>query len=123
MSFLKMSSVVLGNLFRKPYTRLYPFVKREPYQNTRGQIAIDINACIYCGICQKRCPAQAIEVSKTDRNWAIDRMRCVMCNACVEVCPKKCLSMETSYTTPLIQGKKVDLIQGPPAAPAPTPAQ
>ena len=37
------------NVWRKPATRLYPFVQRELPEGTRGQLEIDANVCIYCG--------------------------------------------------------------------------
>jgi formate hydrogenlyase subunit 6/NADH:ubiquinone oxidoreductase subunit I len=92
--------VALKNLFTKPATRNYPKVVRPPYANQRGHIEIDLPACIYCGICSRKCPASAIEVSKADKQWSIDRFKCVMCNECVASCPKKCLHTGAEYTAP-----------------------
>jgi ech hydrogenase subunit F len=100
MAFFSMTGLVLKSLFRKPITRKYPFEKREPFARSRGSIEIDINACIFCGICKRRCPSLAIDVIKEDKIWEIERLRCISCNYCVECCPKKCLSMNTSYTAP-----------------------
>lgn len=76
---------------------MYPFKKRVYYKNTRGSIDIDVKACIFCGICQKKCPTGALEVTRDKKEWAINRMRCIACNACVEACPKKCLYMNNQY--------------------------
>jgi formate hydrogenlyase subunit 6/NADH:ubiquinone oxidoreductase subunit I len=117
---MKFTPVVLRNLFSKPATRLYPFVKRTPYKNTRGSVGIDINSCIYCGICQKKCPTDAIVVAKADRLWQIDRMRCIACSACVDACPKKCLTMDGAYA-PSATAKNADRFVGaekPKATPA-----
>ncbi len=98
MTFL---NAIFRNLFSRPATRRYPFVKREPFPGTRGQLAIDPDRCIYCGICAKRCPANAITVSKTpSKSWTLDNYRCVICGYCVEVCPKKCLTMKQDYFSP-----------------------
>lgn len=100
MSIFSMSKTVFKSLFSKPATLMYPIEPRIPYKNTRGHIAITINDCIFCGICSKKCPSDAINVAKTEKQWEIDRFKCVSCNLCVEVCPKKCLTMENAYTSP-----------------------
>jgi len=93
---------VLKNLFSKPATTLYPYVKKEYPVATRGHIAITIEDCIFCGICEKKCPSDAIKVVRTDKSWEIQRFGCIQCGACVEACPKKCLAMKTAYTSPSI---------------------
>ncbi|HZD44082.1 MAG TPA: 4Fe-4S binding protein, partial [Methanomicrobiales archaeon] len=67
---------------------------------TRGHVTIDPARCISCGLCMRRCPAQAIRVDKAEKVWEIDRFRCIACDACVEGCPTKCLTMETEYIAP-----------------------
>ena len=107
MAFWKMGKTVLSSLFKKPATLMYPVVPREYKDRTRGHIDIDEQECILCGICQRKCPTDAITVSKQDRTWTIQRMQCIQCSCCVEVCPKKCLSNENTYTTPDVK-KVVD---------------
>lgn len=102
------------NLVRQPATRLYPFEVREPIPAFRGHLVIDPAVCIYCGICSKRCPANAIAVSKDPKSWTLDPYRCILCSYCADVCPKKCLKMNPSHVrkdTP-----------APAAAPKPKPA-
>jgi len=121
MSLLGMSRTVLGNLFSRPATRRYPSPRREPhgFPGSRGKLAIDIDSCIFCSACVKRCPTQALIVKKPDREWSIDRLRCCTCNACVEVCPVSCLTMQTSYTPPTVTRDKDVFVQPPkPEAPA-----
>ena len=48
--------------------------------------------CIYCGICQKTCPQEAITVDRKSKSWAVDLEKCVQCGKCVGKCPKKALS-------------------------------
>jgi len=101
MSIFTFWKTILKSLISKPATLMYPFIPRKFYPNTRGSIKNKIEACIYCGLCQRKCPTAAIVVSKPDKKWQIDIMRCVTCNACVEVCPTKCLSMENHYSAPV----------------------
>lgn len=110
MPFFVMAKTVLKSLFRRPVTRKYPFAPRQYYKNTRGKINIEIRQCIFCGICQKKCPTAAIKVDKEQKSWEIDRMRCIACGYCVEVCPKKCLSMHNQYT-PAKSSKQKDKYQ------------
>jgi len=106
MSIMKFSKVVLKNLFSEPATRMYPFKKREFFLRTRGHIDIEVDKCIFCGICVKKCPTNAINVEKNKKLWAIERLRCIQCSACVDNCPKKCLHMKNEYTAPSIGSVK-----------------
>lgn len=124
MATFKIGKVVLGSLFKKPATKMYPVVPAEWKERTRGHIRIEGENCIACGICAKKCPTGAIEVDRTERTWAIKRMQCIQCGECVDSCPKKCLFMEPEYTEPGTE-KVVDSVQLPEAkkkpksAPAP----
>lgn len=88
-----MTRLVLGNLVAGPSTRRYPHVVRPSVAGSRGRVVIDYPACIHCGACARRCPANAISVGKDPKSWSIDRFSCVSCALCVRVCPKKCLAM------------------------------
>lgn len=100
MSFLRMSKSLFKNLFHGPYTVQYPIKQKDKYERTRGRIMVDIDNCVFCGMCSKRCPTGAISVERANTKWSIDRLKCIQCNYCNEVCPKKCLKMENQYTSP-----------------------
>ncbi len=106
MSFLVMTRTVLKSLLRKPATVRYPFVPKTYFANTRGGITIEIDKCIYCGMCQRKCPTGALAVLREQKTWEIDRMKCISCGYCVEVCPKKCLAMGNKYTAPATSKSK-----------------
>jgi len=109
---LKMMENVLKNLVSKPATRMYPIEKREPFKDSRGHIeGCDIEKCIFCGICQRKCPADAIVVNKAEKSWEIDQFKCVICNACVEACPKKCINSSASHKTPQSTKEKYKTVQ------------
>ncbi len=97
---------IIKSIFKKPATRGYPFVTREPFNATRGKIGIHIDQCIFCGICAKRCPSQAIEVKKENKSWEIDVHRCITCKLCVDVCPKKCLTQANIYSKASVSADK-----------------
>jgi formate hydrogenlyase subunit 6/NADH:ubiquinone oxidoreductase subunit I len=89
-----MLKSIFRNLFRKPATRLYPVERREPMAGTRGKLNIDISTCIFCGLCARRCPVNALAVAKKPSpSWTVDPYRCILCGYCLEACPKDCLSM------------------------------
>jgi ech hydrogenase subunit F len=93
---LPMVPRALRNLVSRPATRLYPMAVRAPFAGARGAIEFDVETCVFCMLCARRCPAAAIECSREDRLWAIDQLTCIACGVCVEVCNKKSLSMSTA---------------------------
>ncbi len=116
MNMMPFTKTALKNLFSKPATRMYPQQARKYPQRTRGHIEINIDTCILCGICSKKCPADAITVDRAGRTWAIERFGCIQCGYCVESCPKKSLSMLQDYTQPAGQ-KRIDTFEKPPEPP------
>ena len=84
---------ILGNLVKGPVTRNYPAEVREPFAGERGKLVIEESSCIFCGMCAKKCPANALTVTRQPKEWKFERFRCIICGACVEACPKKCLKM------------------------------
>lgn len=100
MGGFKLGKMTLGSLFKKPETVLYPVEKKEVPAGLKGHIVNDVDVCILCGICQRRCPCAAIVVEKPNRKWTIDKFRCVQCGTCVLECPKHCLSMEPGWPAP-----------------------
>jgi ech hydrogenase subunit F len=112
MSFFSMTKTVVQNLLAGPATRAYPFVTRPSYPNTRGHVEITIEKCIFCGICQKRCPTQAIVVDRATRKWTINRFACTACGNCIDNCPKDCLANGNKYTAPAVK-KSQDTFTGP----------
>ena len=96
-----IGKTIMGSLFGKPATAMYPVIKNEFYPNTRGRILYSADDCNFCGLCEKRCPSQAIVVDRAAKMWQIDRTRCIACNFCISVCNKKSLSYSREYETPL----------------------
>ena len=109
MGAFKIAKTVLKSAFKKPATLMYPVVEREWQERTRGSIDIEADKCILCGICSKRCPADAINVDRKGGKWEIHRMQCVQCGECVEACPKNCLDMNPKYTEPGTE-KVIDIV-------------
>lgn len=56
-----------------------------------GKPVSDPSVCVYCTLCAKKCPGQAIEVNRAEKTWKLDEEKCIGCGACVDNCPKKCI--------------------------------
>lgn len=97
---MSMFKVILKNAFKKPSTRMYPSVQRVPFERARGQLEIDHEKCIHCGLCQRQCPADAITVIRQEGVWKLNAYRCIICGECVQKCPKKCLSINPNRREP-----------------------
>ena len=97
MRIFSFANNVWKNITNRPATRLYPQLPHKTVVGARGHLQNDADICIYCGICQKRCPANALAVTREPKTWTLDPYRCIVCSYCVEVCPKKCLSMNPSH--------------------------
>ena len=111
MSFFTMAGSTIRNLFHKPSTLMYPVKPAKVFPFTRGRVTIEVNLCIFCGMCQKKCPTDAITVNKTEKIWRIERLRCISCRSCVEVCPKKCLHMPSQHNGVYTMSDKEDSIE------------
>ncbi len=107
MGMFHLGGMTLGSLFKKPETVCYPFEKKEAPAGLKGHIVNDMETCIFCGICQKRCPCSAITVDRASKTWEIDPFHCITCFVCVHECPKNSLSMDTAYTTPAAKKNQV----------------
>jgi len=114
MGLFEISKTIIRSAMGKPATLMYPVKPAKKFERSRGHVVNDINRCIFCGACQRKCPAHAICVKTKERTWEIDRMRCVVCNGCVEVCPVKCLSMDNQYTAPTSENLGTELLKGEP---------
>jgi Fe-S-cluster-containing hydrogenase component 2 len=50
---------------------------------------IDGERCTGCGICVKKCPADAIAIK--DKHAKIDQESCVRCGVCHDICPQEAI--------------------------------
>ena len=90
----KLTPNVLRNFIGHRATRRYPAEVRTPYAGVRGELVNNIDECIFCGTCARKCPAQCLTVDKNEATWEMEFFACVNCGACADACPTKSLSFK-----------------------------
>jgi formate hydrogenlyase subunit 6/NADH:ubiquinone oxidoreductase subunit I len=116
-SISPMVKELLSQLFRKPATSKYPFVKAVVPEGFRGKQVYDINLCISCGLCSRDCPAKAIEMVEVDgkRRPLFHLDLCIFCYQCAESCPRNAIVSSEFFE--LASTNKSDLVVKPEASP------
>ncbi len=91
-----MTSDVIRNLLKKPFTIDYPKKKTKVSVHFRGNIYVDKKTCIGCFLCQVNCPTGAITVNK-QKKAEVDFGKCILCGLCNDVCPVKCIYFPNEF--------------------------
>ncbi|THH05616.1 hypothetical protein EW145_g4667 [Phellinidium pouzarii] len=106
--------IVMEQIFRPPYTIMYPFEKGPLSPRFRGEHALrrypsGEERCIACKLCEAICPAQAITIesevrqdgSRRTTKYDIDMTKCIYCGFCQEACPVDAIveTQHHEYTT------------------------
>lgn len=82
----------------------------EPLYNSKVRRTANFHvedSCIGCGLCEKKCPVQAIKMQNNRPIWVKDK--CVMCLGCLHRCPKfaiqygKNTKKHGQYTNPKVK--------------------
>lgn len=58
-----------------------------------GKPVCDASKCVYCTLCARKCPADALNVNRAEKTWTLDEDKCVACGTCAEACPKNAIIM------------------------------
>ena len=78
--------------YTPPDTKKHTETYTRPKQERKLPQASDY--CVFYGLCARKCPKQAITVSRPDKQWQVDEQKCVGCGLCADACPKKCIVMK-----------------------------
>jgi len=96
-------------IFKKPFTREYPAVKVQVPEGYRGRHTFDPEKCISCGLCERDCPAKAIELvevsGKRMPKFYLDR--CIFCYQCAESCPRDAIKLSTTFEMSTTEKKEL----------------
>lgn len=57
-----------------------------------GEINIDEESCVDCGLCTGVCPTQALTLDPETFRLKFRRSRCVVCEQCIPTCPVGAIS-------------------------------
>jgi ech hydrogenase subunit F len=89
---LPMLFTSFKNLFKRPASER-PGEHTPPAADSRGKLHIDMKECVYCGLCARKCPADAFTVDLKKRLLTFEELKCVSCGVCVDACNKGSLSL------------------------------
>jgi L-aspartate semialdehyde sulfurtransferase ferredoxin len=59
-----------------------------------GEINIDENLCVECGLCTGVCPTQALTLDPQSFRLKFARNRCIVCEQCVPTCPVEAIATD-----------------------------
>jgi L-aspartate semialdehyde sulfurtransferase ferredoxin len=57
-----------------------------------GEIAIDEDVCVDCGLCTGVCPTEALTLNPETYKLTFTRSRCIVCEQCIPTCPVQAIS-------------------------------
>jgi ferredoxin len=60
--------------------------------SVNGEISIDENLCVECGLCTGVCPTQALTLDPQSFLLKFARNRCIVCEQCVPTCPVEAIT-------------------------------
>jgi len=57
-----------------------------------GEIVIDEDVCVDCGLCTGVCPTEALTLNPQTYKLTFMRSRCIVCEQCIPTCPVQAIS-------------------------------
>ena len=89
--------------FGKRHTVAFPFGPLELPASYRGQVVVDIDACVGCGRCARDCPTGALHVERLEGGGvrvSLAYDSCATCGQCELSCNKGAIRLISAYTPP-----------------------
>ena len=95
----KMLPKIVGFIFKKPVTVLYPKERLVPPERLRGKMKFYQDHCISCGLCARDCPSGACTMYELEgkKRPMFDLDYCTFCEQCASSCPKDAIEMTAEF--------------------------
>jgi ferredoxin len=71
----------------------YSIFKYYFHKWAKRRLAVDSTLCIRCGICERGCPTNNIEM----KNTIIFKDKCISCQKCMHICPKNAFTYKGKH--------------------------
>ena len=59
-----------------------------PQPRDDGKPVQDPSKCVYCTLCARNCPMEALTVDRKAKTWELNEDACIGCGTCASACPK-----------------------------------
>ena len=59
---------------------------------TKGEIVIDEDICVHCGLCTGVCPTESLTLNPNTYKLQFRQQSCIVCEQCVPTCPVQAIS-------------------------------
>ena len=109
----RMIGEVLRHVGKAPATVRYPLVQAELPEGFRGQIRFISANCNGCRLCEKDCPALAIEIREIAKKtfealFHLDR--CIYCSQCARSCLKGSLEVTPVFELAVLDRSRLKVV-------------
>ena len=64
-----------------------------PLPRDDGKPVQDPAKCVYCTLCARNCPMEALTVDRKAKTWELNEDACIACGTCASACPKDAIIM------------------------------
>ena len=92
----QFDAITLGEeYFQVENGRIF-LVREEVFGPRKGKIVTDVDACMACGVCVKKCPTDALRLEKDE--VIVDSDKCILCGECDIICPVNAIKLKSEST-------------------------
>lgn len=103
-----MWTELAASLLSKPTTVLYPVERLPIPERFRGRLHLDTNSCTLCGLCERDCPCDVIEVVRErvegpdGKKQLVGHLefkmdQCIFCGQCELSCNSNSITFSNEY--------------------------